>query len=529
MTQPAQPLFTFLQKSNVQVHDDYIRVIKNGLIGQGIPNPNVGPSSDYDLQGTAIGNEMAVVHSNTVILADQLMPDTAGGSYLDRWLAIFGLGRKEAIGSTGNISAPCSVSTPILVPSGAQLTDSTGLRYQVQNGGTYTAGSNGNITIPIFSVDTGSATNHENGDVLQWVVAPPFCQQNVTVGAVGGTDGLEGGNDSEVGLDEPPRSRLLSDLQNPPKSGNPADIMLWAGQSNPIVQATWVYPALLGPATVFFLVAQAPQVDPPFSSTSKNRSISNTIVNNVIAPFVQGLLPTRAFCVGASTVDVPADIAILVDLPSAPTASPPGPGGGWLDGTPWPQSISGSLPVTVSASPAPTSTSFTVNAQTAPSPGVSHVAWFSPLSWQLTTAIVTSVSGSAGAYAVTVDTPMVGLAAGHFIFPAAVNTPNYVAAALAAFSLMGPGEWVAPGSGASQRSFRHPIPSQQWPSALGGQFLKQITNSGQEVEDASWIYRSVGAGSPTVPSTITVNSTTAQLTSTAPGLYVPRNIAFYAQ
>lgn len=511
-------LFTYKTKSNVEIRDDILRTIKNGLIAKGIANPNIGPGSDYFLLATAIGNEVAVVQANSTILADQLMPDTAAGSFLDRWLTTFGLSRRPAIGSAGVVTIAVSV-TSTLIAVGEQLTDSVGLRYQVTVGGSYGNGA----AVPVASIDVGKATNHANGDTLTWVSAPAFSASTVSVGTTGGTDGLTGGADSEVGVDEPPRQRLFSLLQNPPKGGNSADIIEFCTQSTPIVQGAWCYPALMGPGTVFAAVAAQPQTTPPLTSTSKSRQLSSTLMIGTVQPFVQGQLPEHVYSIIASVVDQPVDVVVQLSLPSSPTASPPGVGGGWVDGTPWPSSVGGTSPVVVAASPAPTSTAFTVNATSAPTAGVSHIAWLSPQNWTLYTAIVTSVTGTSGAYAITVDTPMPGIAAGNFIWPQAVQQQNYVNALLQAFSTMGPGEWTT-SPPVLARAFRHPAPTQAWPYSLSAVQLKQIINSGPEVLDANYIYRSTIV--PTVPSTPTVSGNT--LTSPAVNILIPRNLAFMA-
>lgn len=518
------PLFTYAVKSNVDVRNDILRTIKNGLISIGIPNPNVGPNSDYFLTATALGNEVAVGLANITISVDQNMPDTATGDGLDRWLNILGLSRRPAIGSSGVVTLSTSITGTTLVVTGSQLIDAVGLRYQVAVGGSYANGA----PIPVAAIDTGKATNHANGDTLTWVTAPPFAASTVSVGTTGGTDGLTGGFDSEVGIDEPPRARLLSALQNPPKGGNSADVVLFCEQSTPIVQSAWCYPALLGPGTTFAAVAAQPQTTAPLSATSKSRQISATLLTGTIQPFVQGQLPEHVFSVVASVVDQPVDVAIQLSLPSAPTASPPGTGGGWLDGSPWPQSVGGTAACAVTA--VTSSTVFTVNATTAPQDGVSHIAWLAPstgtLPWTLFTAMVVSHSGTSGAYVITIDTPMPGIANGNYIWPQAAQQLNYVNAMLLAFSLMGPGEWTS-NPAVKARAFRHPIPSQQWPYSLGAQQLKLIINSGPEVLDAQYIFRS--ATTPTVPATVTVDTTTGNLTSAAVNIFVPRNLGFYAQ
>jgi uncharacterized phage protein gp47/JayE len=516
------PLFTYVVKTNVDVRNDVLRTIKNGLIALGIPNPNVGPNSDYFLTATALGNEIAVGLANITISVDQNMPDTATGDGLDRWLKIVGLARRPAIGSFGAVTISVSVASTLVV-TGMQLVDAVGLRYQVTVGGSYANGA----PIPVAAIDTGKATNHANGETLTWVTAPAFAASTVSVGTTGGTDGLTGGFDSEVGIDEPPRARLISDLQNPPKGGNSADVILWCLQSSPVVQAAWCYPALLGPGTTFAAVAAQPQTTVPLSATSKSRQLSATLMTGTVQPYVQGQLPEHVFSVIASVVDQSVDVAIQLALPSAPTASPPGPGGGWLDGTPWPSSLGGTAACAVTA--VTNSTQFTVNATTAPQDGVSHIAWLSPSTgtspWALFTATVVSHSGSSGAYVITIDTPMPGIANGNFIWPQATQQVNYINALLLAFSLMGPGEWTS-NAAIKARAFRHPSPTQSWPYSLGAQQLKLVINAGPEVLDAQYIFRS--ATTPTVPASVTVNTSTGALTSAAVNIFVPNNVAFYA-
>jgi hypothetical protein len=519
MASPSTPLYTLVVKDNVTIRDDILRTIANGLISLGITNANTGPGSDYFIIATAFANEVCVPGANSVVTADQLCPDTASGPYLDRWLTTFGLSRNPATQSFGNVTLAIS-TTSTLVVANSELTDSNGLRYEVTTGGTYLNGAQ----VPVISVDTGSATNHANGDILTWVTPPAYSAPTVSVGLPNGTDGIEGGNDSEADDDEPPRARLMARLQNPPKGGNSADISGWASASTPDVQACFVYPALLGPSTTFFAVCAAPQQSGTMSSTSKNRDLPSALITGTILPYVQGNLPEHCLCVGASIVNQPVDLAILLSLPAAPTASPPGPGGGWLDGTPWPPSVGGAAPVVLTSYV--NSTQFTVNATTAPTAGVSHISWVSPLNWQLYSATVLSVTGTSGAYAIVIDTPMPGITTGNAIFPQAVQQANYLTAILAAFAVMGPGEWLSSSSSLFKRAFRHPLPGLTYPSGLTATMLKQVINAGVEVLDANWIYRSATA--PTVPSSVTVDPTTQLLTSTAPSLLVPRNLSWYA-
>lgn len=348
------PLYAVaLGKTQAQIRDDILRTLSNHLISIGIPNPNVGPGSDYYGIATGVANEICVGIANGIVQTDNQMPDTAAGTFLDRWLALFGLSRAGATQSRGVVTPDYSLTQGYTtVPTDAILIDAVGLRFQVSVPGQYGPGnpSNGQparMQVPVISVDAGSATNHDNGDPLTWVTFVPFVAEDASVGTPGGEDGLSGGNNSEVGQDQPPRQRLFTRMQNPPAGGNWSDVAGWCTESSPDVQAGFCYPALLGPATVFFAVCGAAQTQAPFSSTSKSRELSLALVAGTVLPYVQGKYSTRAAVIGASCVDEPTDVALLLSLPAAPTAAPSGPGGGWLDGSPWPSSVGGTAPCVV--------------------------------------------------------------------------------------------------------------------------------------------------------------------------------------
>jgi uncharacterized phage protein gp47/JayE len=549
MTQSASiPLFTVQSKTRDQIRDDILRTISNGLRLLGIPNPNTGPNSDYWYIAQGVANEVCVGQANGIVNTNNQMPDTAAGAFLDRWLAIFGLARKGATNSAGVILPTYSLTTgytvipgsPVGTTGGAQLLDSAGLRYQVTVGGSYGPGNPGagqpaNLYVPVESVDTGAATNHQNGDTLTWVTLVPYVANTAAVGTQGGSDGMSGGNDSEATQDEPPRARLFGRLQNPPTGGNWPDVAQWCTDSSPDVQAGFVYPALQGPATVFFCAIQAPQTAGVLTSTSKNRALPSALVTGTLIPFVQGLYSARAAVIGTSANNRVADVALLISLPSAPTAQPAGPGGGWLDGTPWPSSVGGTAPCVATA--VASSTVLTVNATTPPIKGVSHVAYISPSNWQLYTATVTGFSGTTGAYVITLDTPWPNIVSefGSMIpiavFPQSVQQSNYLAAMLQGFANLGPGEWTN-SAVVLVRSFRHPSTSQTWFANLDANFLRTVENAGQEVLSARFLYLNPASGVPDIPTTPTI-TTSEPLVLTSPStmspyIFVPRSLSLYA-
>jgi hypothetical protein len=307
-------------------------------------------------------------------------------------------------------------------------------------------------------------------------------------------------------------------LQVPPNAGgNWQTYAVLTEQSSPAIAKAWVYPAIQGGATVHIAVAAAP------TATNKNRDVATATMTGTIVPAVQGALADHAAITVTTVTNIPTDIAFLLTLPDPPTASPPGPGGGWLDGSAWPTTTAGASAVTITA--VTSTTVMTTDAVTSPTVGVSRIAWLSPLNWTLYTATVIGVSGTSGAYVITLDTPFVGIATGNYIFPQSVNQATYIAALFAAFSLMGPGEKTA-NTSALARGFRHPPPVTSWPNAIDAFLCKALTSAGDEVRAAEYIYRAAGsffrAGSAG-----TLGPYVAVSVTSPPKIFVPQNIGFY--
>ena len=333
----------FKIKDAATVRDDILRTLRNGLIARGVANPQLGPGSDYYVLATAIGNEFAVVGANTQVKADAQMPDSATSTDLDRLAAQYGLARRVSGPSVGFVTITTSANT--YVPIGAQLVDSAGLRYSVTVGGTYTNTAPSNI-VPIQAIDKGTATNHLANDVLKWTSAPSYAAPTALVTAAGFTGGVDAEGDEDL------RARLLSRLQNPPNNCNWNQIAVIAEASHNSVQKAFVYPAVNGPSTVHIAVTLAPQVLSPsitaLTSTAKNRDIdalngvaTGSIMAGTVVPYIQGQLPEYVESIITSVTNVTHDVSIGLALPASPAAVPAGPGGGWIDATPWP-AISGS-------------------------------------------------------------------------------------------------------------------------------------------------------------------------------------------
>jgi hypothetical protein len=502
----------FIVKDAITIRDDIRRTIKNGLYERGVSEPNVGPGSDFFLIAEALGNELSVVGANGVIKTDAQMPDTAtddenpnGDQDLTRITSMFAVEPQPASGSVGAIIIESSATSPIA--ANTKLTDDLGQRYRVTVGGNYANGA----SVPIEAISTGESTNREEGDILTWSSAPTYCSDKATVAAGGLVNG------APVEDSEALRQRFFSKVQVPPGSGNWEQVAETIEESTNSVQKAFVYPAVQGPSTCDAAVCAAP------TGTNKSRVIATALMSGTVNPYAQGKLPKFGQLTVTTVENVNADVAIGLSLPDAPTANPPGPGGGWVDGTPWP-TPNGSSTFRCTVTAVTSTTQFTVDATTSPSVNVTHIAWLSPTEWKLYTAVVVAVSGTSGAYVITLDKPFIGITTGCYIWPECENAQAYVDALLVQFALMGPGEKTANAS-ALVRGFRHPPPSISWPYSLGPHLLSAITGTQDEVDAAQFYHRTDG----TTTVTGSGGTVTPQITAAygAPKIFVPRNIAFY--
>jgi uncharacterized phage protein gp47/JayE len=449
-----------------------LRVRRNALILRGVPNPNLTESSDHFVYVNALAQNIAPAYQNVVIKSDQQMPDTSVGQQLIRILAIFGLKPGEATGASGNIVFKTSQAT--LVVLGAQLIDAVGQVFLVTIGGTY----NDDDPIPISGGSattegsTGKGTNHDAGDILQWVGgAPAFADATVTV-AIGG---LTGGADKDD--DEAMRALLYSHLRNPAGGGNWSQVIGWAKAASASVNAAFVFPALNGPATIGLVVLGVLSYD---ATNGFTRETSET-VRGLVHAYVSAQFNARGHVElttqtpkDADGAAVATDVSIGLELPASTGAG--GPGGGWIDAVPWPALLGTATRCSVSVVTDSTHLTLTSNdAATTPSAiglvdGVTEIAWFSPAAWAagdnpVVSATVIAHGGSTGAITVTLSAPFTGIIAGNFVFPNAENAEVYAQAFMTAMANLGPGQWY-PNLALIPEAARQPLVQRQQPSDL---------------------------------------------------------------
>ncbi len=495
----ADSTHAFTVRTADEIRESSLRTLRNGLNEVGI-DANVTPGSDDYVRFNAIANELAVCEANGAAKADELMPDTATGEGLQRWLDVSGVELRPAQGSIGTIIFDASQSAPVAL--GLRLVDTTGQLFEVYTGATYDDGDE----IPVVAISTGDSTNLPGGTVLRWVTPPPFAASTAVVsdeGFVNGTD-----EDSE----DDARARMLAVFQDPPASGNPSHVAKIAEDSTATVQKAFVYPAAQGAGTYHVAVISKP------TATNKERTVSDAKMNTIVRPYVVGQLGEHVEGTITSCESVETSVAIQLSIASSPNASPPGPGGGWVDGTPWP-------PTECHVSDVTSSTEFVVEIfSPQATENITRISWLSTVDWKVKTATVLTCDTNVDGLLITIDTPFAGIEVGDRIWPACENQDAYAAAVLEGFAAMGPGE-KSDNPYVLQRAYRHPIPAQSFPYELGAQTLSKLTKL-TDVYSAEFIQRDDGTTTLDGPSGSFAPEVPATITD-PPKIFVPKRIGFY--
>lgn len=499
-------------RGKVEIQNGFLRTIRMGLLAQGVANPNVSPKSDWAVEAEALAEQLIVVEANAAIAASDNLEDTATGPKLLRLAALRGVVVRAAAGSRGNVVLAASATTTVAL--NAELLDPSGLRYKVSLGGTYDPGD----SIPIVAISTGDETNLPADTVLRWVATPPYADEKALVGSGGLTNGRPADDEESI------RRRLLPLLRDPAASGNASHTNLVAENSTSAVQKSFCYPAIQGGATAHVAVVATP------TATNKSRVVASATVTGTVKPAVDAIIEHTAYTT-TSVTDLECDVAVGISLPDAPSASPPGPGGGWLQGTPWPAPSTATtndydwrcaVTAVVSAQ------RFTVDAQTAPIAGVHEICWLSPLDWKLYRALVTTVHATTpGAVEISIDSPFTGIAIGRWIWPACEQAADLAATALAHFQLMGPGEKSANAS-ALIRGRRQPPPEFAYPYAIDATYIDSLRSVATAIRSGQHFFRTyAGLGTPLKGAAGTLTPPAPGVVTDPPNAFVPRNIAFY--
>lgn len=474
----------FRTKSIIEHRDDLLRTLREGLIQEGISDPDIGPGTEAYLVCSSVAQHLSFINQNLFYLAEARMPDSATSEDLNRLCAIHNLQRRPATASVGFINLRLIGNTAsAALPEGNELIDKLGQRFKVSTSGTYAA----NEAIALESINTGTTVNIALGEELKFKSPPP----NVSLVQVTSSN-FVGGDIAED--DASLRTRLLDKLAAYPGSGNWSHVKEIAEASHPNISA-FIYPCYNGPATLKVVVTQPP------NETNRQRNVSDDLINTKIQPAVVGLIPGYAEVQVISVTNQAVDVAINLALSED--------GAGWIENPPYPAPQNNGYCRVTSVSNAQL---IEVDSANEPVAGLSRIA-FIDSNYRIHRARVLSFSG-VGPYTLTLDAPLTGIATNDWIFPDAANVEKYLSAVLDVFADLGPGQ-VTDATGLLPRALRKPDVGSSSPQTIGASLLKFLVATGSEVLDASFSYRS--KVTPSIPIAVTDPCE----------ILIPGKIAFY--
>lgn len=171
-------------------------------------------------------------------IAEQVFPDSAESTYLERWSAIWGVQRKSAAAAKGTVTITGTDGDTL--PAGSTYGRSDGAQFTTDADATIAAGT---ADVAVTASTAGSAGNTSAAVTLTLTNPVAGINSDATVDAAGLTGGTDTETDAEL------LTRLLQRIQNPPAGGTQSDYERWALEVSGVTRA-WVYPGELGAGTV---------------------------------------------------------------------------------------------------------------------------------------------------------------------------------------------------------------------------------------------------------------------------------------
>jgi hypothetical protein len=495
----------YIPKGAEELRDQWLRDFRLAAIDAGVEEPPVHPGTDAWMKATAAANLALIGLSNVAIAESDSNVLEAEGAPLDRQRVALTLPEETASPSSGAIVVRVDGATTIT--SGTQLVLPNGLRIRVV--GNYMNPAD-RAEVDVIAIDSGTATNLAAREKVRFVAPPANVREEATVSE---SRPLAGGTDVED--TERKRRRILNALRVRPAGGNWSQLREVAIQSLGSIADAFVYPAIGGPGSAKVVPVTAfDRQTGSYSRVPPEASVA------VVRAAIHALVPSPMEIVVQAPDPEPLDVSIRLDLPPSVLAG--GTGQGWTDPAPWPtlEPADGGRVTVTSAN----GISLTVTAQTAtaPLPAQTSVAWWSPLDQRFYTALVVAQSGSAGAWSLTLDAPLVDSAGdspqiGDFVCPAAFNLAGYGTTWINLLESLGPGENVGPTVDHLPRRLRHPFTRDESPASVSNATLRGFVSDHDEVAAVSLEHAS--ASSPPVPATL----------SDAPKIFEPRHFAIYPE
>lgn len=500
------PRLIYVPTGENDIRDQFLRDIRLGAIDAGLStDPSVTEGSDWFLLATAVDNAMQIALGNIESAADDSNMLDCGPEQLERLRIADGTPEAVQKKSRGRIRLTVYGNTTIAL--GQPFVYPTGQRGTVA--GTYINPADG-AEIDVIATDPGEAGNLAAGSKVTF--SPAVVNVNATATVAAGAP-LAGG----LGVEgtEAKRRRCLDARANRPSGGNWAYIRQVVLDTMPGIQDCYVYPAIGGPGSI--------KVVPVRSYDVANKLFSRVVGTadlETIRGLLWGSLSGGAYVVVQAAVAVPTNVSLLITIPAS--AQSGGSGNGWADSTTWPILLGGDNGSCRVTSVDASGINITVSALTtaAPVAGKTFIAWWSVADMRFYQRLVTSAYGSAGAWVLTVDAPLLDSfgnipVSGDFISPVAKNMDAYGAKWVSLVGALGPGENTADAD-RLPNSLRHPLQS----IASGGSINSYISGamSAAFSEITGIAYGALTVSAPVVPS----------LVSAAPNILTANRFGIYS-
>ena len=502
-TAPNERAFAYFRRG--EVRDEILTEFRIGLRSLINPETGVAFTEDEIARATQVGSRFWIEadaidligqaqQSRALFLADQVRMDRASTNWLvghhgDLWgekplPASPGSGRVDAKASAGTIFLG---STTIGDQTAHVARDPAGLRYQTYT--TVTTPGGGAAELTFVGIDAGDETNLDVGTVLTWENPPLGAEPTCTVVLNKFTGGVAAEDNSAF------QARLRGRVRHKPAGGNSAHFRAWAREASVAIEDGFVYSCALHAGSTLVAITQKRTGGGPTARVAN--AVTLGTARAYLTPPGSPVVPSRAFVIVTTVTPVSTDFVALLSQPKGNTA-------GWADITPWPGYTT--TPSAVQAAPAPTTTTFRINSDTALPTGVTApklMYWDTTTSRFVALNVTSVVSAGGGLYDVTLATALAApLASGVRISPLMARHETAAKAIESYFDELGPGEVVDLATDIrADMAARFPEPSEEKPYRAGQVLASRITDAlGASAADASIV--GLSATTPGLPTEV---------------------------
>ena len=189
---------------------------------------------------TLAGGLLGTYHQISVAEND-VFPDTATGTILDRHATIHGITRRAATPARKSDALRVYGTAASTVSIGDELTSDAGLTYQINENDTVPAA--GYVDVDVVAVDVGAQTQIQAGETLTFTSAPAGIEDVAELQLDMDEDGEDAESDGELS------KRILAKIASPGMGGNANDYQTWALEITGVATA-YVYPLRRGRGSV---------------------------------------------------------------------------------------------------------------------------------------------------------------------------------------------------------------------------------------------------------------------------------------